>query len=134
MTLRARWVGQFLLWTSGIHVGIVAAHPELYRHFADGAIVPGLTAAWRSWFMSAPAVCGLVVAGGEAGLALLLLSARPERRRAGWLGVIAFHVALMAFGWGFWLWCVPALVLLVRSAHHDQDVDVALGHLSEDRR
>lgn len=24
----------------------------------------------------------------------------------------AFHLALMAFGWGFWLWSVPMLVLL----------------------
>lgn len=36
-----------------------------------------------------------------------------------WAGVIVFHVAPMAFGWGFWLWSVPALSLLVPAALSD---------------
>jgi hypothetical protein len=109
----------FFLWTSGIHVGIVAADPGLYRHFADGALVPGLSAAWRSTFMAHASVAGLLVAAGEATLALLLLGPWPWRR-VGWIGAIAFHLALMCFGWGFWLWCVPALALLVRGAAADR--------------
>ena len=30
-------------------------------------------------------------------------------RRLGYLAVVVFHLALMLFGWGFWLWCLPAL-------------------------
>jgi hypothetical protein len=97
----------------------VAAGPELYRHFAEGALVPGLASAWRSAFMAVPSAGGLVVAAGEALLGLLLLSADLRRRRVGWAGTIVFHVALMCFGWGFWLWCVPALALLTRAASRD---------------
>ena len=116
--LRPSYVGGFFLWTSGIHVGIVAADPGLYRHFADGALIPGLAEAWRSVFMTHAWAAGLVVAAGEAVLALLLMGRRPCRR-VGWVGAIAFHVALMCFGWGFWLWSVPVLTLLVRGARHD---------------
>ena len=114
-----RYVGWFFLWTSGIHVGIVAADPGLYRHFADGALVPGLTGAWRSVYMGRAAMSGLVVASGEAGLALLLLLGARRWRRLGWVGAVAFHLVLMLFGWGFWLWSVPALALLLRAAESD---------------
>lgn len=115
-----RYVGWFFLWTSGIHVGIVAAGTGFYRHFADEALVPGLAAAWRSAFMSQPALGGLTVAAGEALLGVLLLSHSWTRRRWGWAGTIAFHVALMCFGWGFWLWSLPALALLVSGARADR--------------
>jgi hypothetical protein len=116
----SRYVGWLFLWTSGIHVGIVAADPAFYRHFADGALLPGLAAAWTSTFMAHPAASGLVVAGGEAVLALLLLLGSHPWRRLGWAGTVAFHLALMCFGWGFWLWCIPALALLVRGARADR--------------
>jgi hypothetical protein len=118
-TLPPTYVGWFFLWTSGVHVGIVAADPGLYRHFADGSLVPALAEIWRSTFMGHPVIYGLVVALGEATLAMLLLGPR-ERRHIGWIGTIAFHVALMCFGWGFWLWCVPALALLLRGARADR--------------
>lgn len=53
--LRAAWVGGFFVWTAGIHVSIVAADTGFYRHFADGALVPGLSDAWRVVFMAHPA-------------------------------------------------------------------------------
>jgi hypothetical protein len=113
-------VGAFFLWTSGIHVGIVAADPVVYRHFADGSLLPGLATLWASAFMAHPAASGLVLAAGEALLAGLLLGGH-RWRRVGWAGTIVFHVALMCFGWGFWLWCVPALALLVRGARSDRE-------------
>lgn len=116
--LRPQWVGWFFLWTSGIHVGIVAADPGFYGHFADEALLPGLERAWAQVFMPHAAVCGLLIAAGEAGLGLLLLGS-PRQRRVGWVGVIGFQVALMAFGWGFWLWSVPVLLLLVPAAMAD---------------
>ncbi|WP_272948998.1 hypothetical protein [Kribbella soli] len=27
-------------------------------------------------------------------------------------------VALMLFGWGFWLWCIPALAFAIPAARH----------------
>jgi hypothetical protein len=122
-----RHVGWFFLWTSGIHVGIVAADPGYYRHFADGALLPWLTQAWHATFETHGAFFGLVLAAGEAMLGLLLLGSWT-RRRLGWTGTITFHVTLMLFGWGFWLWCVPALVVLVRGAAADRTAQMALGH------
>jgi hypothetical protein len=55
---------------------------------------------------------------GELTLGLLLL-AGGTWARVGWVGVIAFHVALMLFGWGFWIWSVPVLVFLVVAARRD---------------
>ena len=36
-----------------------------------------------------------------------------------WYGVLAFHLLLMLFGFGFWLWSIPALVVLVWLARRD---------------
>jgi hypothetical protein len=117
MTLRAGVAG-FFLWTSGIHVGIVAADTEFYRGFADGSMVPIVRSAWRDVFMAAPVGWGLAVAAGELGLALLLLKG-GRSARLGWLGVIAFQVLLVLFGWGFLLWTIPALIVLVPGARKD---------------
>jgi hypothetical protein len=35
------------------------------------------------------------------------------------VGVIGFHALLMLFGPGIWLWCVPALAVLVATARAD---------------
>lgn len=111
-------VGCFYLFTGGIHVGIVAAGPGFYRHFADGALFGLVSSLWRDVFMAHPAAWGLALAAGETVLGLLLLRGGAWAR-AGWAGVIAFHLALMVFGWGFWLWSVPALSLLVPAASRD---------------
>jgi hypothetical protein len=37
---------------------------------------------------------------------------RPVWRRAAYTAAIAFHAALLLFGWGFGLWVVPAVLLL----------------------
>jgi hypothetical protein len=117
--LRAAWVGAFFVWTAGIHVGIVAADTSFYRHFADGALVPGVQEVWRTVFLADPVAWGLATAAGEAALGLLLLFGSRGARLLGWSGVIGFHVALMVFGWGFWVWSLPALALLVPAALQD---------------
>ncbi len=55
---------------------------------------------------------------GETTLGILLLLG-GRCATIGWVGVIAFHVLLMLFGYGVWLWSVPALVLLVFLARRD---------------
>ncbi|MET3951647.1 hypothetical protein [Arthrobacter sp. UYEF36] len=110
-----RIVGCFFLFTGGIHLGIAAADPEFYRHFADGALLPFITSAWQSVFMANPSAWGLALSLGEVALGLLLLRGGAWAT-VGWAGVIAFHLGLMLFGWGFWLWGVPALAFLVPSA------------------
>jgi hypothetical protein len=62
--------------------------------------------------MAHPAVCGLALALGELAIGVLILLG-GRFARYGLLGAIAFHVALLLFGWGLLLWSVPALLLLV---------------------
>lgn len=112
-----RAVGCFFLFTGGVHLGMVAADTEVYRHFADGAL-PLVRDAWSDVFMAHAATWALLVMAGELTMGLLLLVGGPVAK-VGWAGVIAFHVALLLFGWGFWLWSVPALVFLVWAARRD---------------
>jgi hypothetical protein len=113
-----RFVGGFYLVMGGINAGIVVADPETYRTFADESFWSFVTDAWQSVVMAHPVAWILALATGEVVLGLLLLRGGPAAK-VGWAGVIAFHVLLMSFGFGFWLWCVPALLLLVPMARAD---------------
>lgn len=112
-------VGGFFLFTGGVHLGIVGADPQFYANFADGALFPVVRDGWAEVFMVHPSLWGLALVVYETTLGALLL--RGGRWvRFGWAGVIAFHLGLMLFGWGFWLWSVPALALLVPMAVADR--------------
>jgi hypothetical protein len=110
--LGRRTMGGLYLVSAGVHVGIVAADTELYRRFADGALLPWVRTAWRAVFMAQPVGWGLALAAGELAVGTAILSG-GRWTRLGLLAAIAFHVALMPFGFGFWAWSVPMLVLLV---------------------
>lgn len=110
--------GAFYAFTGGIHVGIVAADAELYRHIADQSPWGFVRSGWVDIFMAHPHAWGLFAAGLELLLAvLLLLGGRPAK--LGWIGIIAFQLALVLLGWGFLLWSVPFGALLVLGARHD---------------
>lgn len=118
VVLARKAVGGFYLFTGGVHLGIVAADPELYRHFADGALFDFVASGWQDAFMAHPAAWGMVMAAGETVLGVLLL--RGGRwAKWGWAGVVAFHLALLLFGWGFWVWSLPALAFLILVAGKD---------------
>ena len=113
-----RFVAALYLWTSGIHVGIVAADTSFYRQFADQAVLPLVRSSWRDVFMAAPVAWGLALAAGELALGILLFRGGLAAR-LGWAGVIVFHVLLVLFGWGFLFWSGPALAFLVWAAVRD---------------
>lgn len=104
-------IGGIYLVSAGVHVGIVGADAQQYRGFADGAL-PSVRIAWRDVFMANPSVWGLVVAAGELAIGTAIL-AGGRWTRVGLVGAIGFHGALMLFGFGFWAWSLPMLVLLV---------------------
>lgn len=104
--------GVLFLWASGVHVGIVSGDPGLYHDVADGAWMPGILSAWREIFMAHPGFWGLMVAIGEFVIGSLLLS-EGRVARFGVAGAVVFHLGLMTLGWGYWMWSVPALVLLL---------------------
>ena len=88
-----------------------------YAKFADGSSIPFVRHTWRTlvvpdhhWFISALIAFELAVG------VLALLGGR--RTRLAYAAAIAFHVALLSFGWGFFLWSVPmvaALATLLRA-------------------
>ncbi len=113
-----RFVGHFFLVTAGINAGMAAADPQVYRSFADSAALDFVRDSWEGIVLAHPAVWGLLLAGGELVLGILLLLG-GRAARAGWLGVIAFHFLLMFFGPGIWIWCLPVLAVLVPAAVGD---------------
>ena len=98
-----------------VHVGLAIGNPTTYRPFADAALFGWVREGWEDVFMSDPRLCALLLGAGELLVAVLLIVAR----RIGYTAVIAFHLALMLFGWGFWLWSVPALAFAVPAAVHE---------------
>jgi hypothetical protein len=104
-------VGGFFLVMGGVHLGLVSADAEVYRHFADHALFPFVRTGWQDIVMAAPSVYGLLLMAGEITAGTLLLVG-GRAARVGWAAVITFHVLLMVFGWWIWAWSLPALVLL----------------------
>jgi len=121
-SVRRHWggplVGGFYLSMGGVHLGIVAADPETYRHFADSGLFGFVRDGWHEIFMAYPDVFGLLLAAGETVLGVLLLLG-GRAAFIGWAGAIAFHLLLMLFGFGIWVWCIPALALLIHLARRD---------------
>jgi hypothetical protein len=111
-------VGGFFLVMGGVHLGLVSADVEIYRHFADHALFGFVRNGWHDIVMRAPAVYGLLLMAGEV-LAGALLLAGGRAARIGWYAVIVFHVLLMLFGWWVWAWSIPVLVVLVGLARAD---------------
>jgi hypothetical protein len=104
-------VAALFLGAAAVHVLLAATGGSVYRPFADEALFSFVRTGWREVFMSHPSGWALMVATGEATLGFCLLhGGRPAK--FAYVGVIGFHLALMMFGWGFWIWSVPALVFL----------------------
>jgi hypothetical protein len=119
---RAARVGQLAVAALFIGAGalvnaVFLATGETYAKFADGAYVPFVRNTWRT----------LVVPNHYAFISLLiafellvgvLMLIGGKRAQLGLAGAIAFHVGLLSFGWGFYLWSIPmigALALLLRA-------------------
>lgn len=117
-------VGGFFLMMSGVHLGIVAADPTTYQHFADGAVLGFVRDGWSDIVMARPEVYGLLLMAGEAALGTALLVG-GRAARVGWAGVVLFHLLLALFGWWVLVWVVPALAVVVPWALRDLREPVA---------
>jgi hypothetical protein len=88
-----------------------------YAKFAAGSYIPFVRDTWNSVVVpNHEAWISLLVAFELAVGVLALLGGR--RSQLAYAAAIAFHVALVSFGWGFYLWSVPmaaALTTLLRA-------------------
>jgi hypothetical protein len=88
-----------------------------YSGFADGAYVGFVRDTWESLVVPHQVLfIGLLVAFEALAGSLVLVPGRG--RQSALVALIAFNVALLSFGWGFYLWSVPVatgLVLLLRA-------------------
>lgn len=90
-------------------LGIVA--PGSYDSFADGSWWPFVRHAWHSVFVPNVGYFIALLVMFEATVGILILIRRY--RRIGIAAAIAFNAALILFGWGFCLWSVPVIALLL---------------------
>lgn len=110
--------GGFYLCMAGVHIGVVAADPQVYASYGENASMSWVSTLWADIFMANPAGWGLAAAAIEITIGVLLLvGGRPAK--LGWIAVAAFQVALILLGWGYLLWIVPALLLAWFAARHD---------------
>lgn len=108
--LRVLFGGMFVLGAA-VHVVLVSAEPGVYAAFADNALLGLVRTAWSS-VTAAPVPFVGALALFECAVGLLVLFGTPRVAMVGASLMAAFHVALMTFGWGFWLWSLPMLGLL----------------------
>ena len=117
--------GIALLYAAGsvVHVLFGMFRPGIYRSFAGESEWRFVRDGWRDVFMAEPRAWALLLAAGEAVIAVLLL----QWRAAGYTAVALFTVALVLFGWGFLWWSGPFLALVVlailleRSGHDEYE-------------
>ncbi len=111
-------VGGFFTCMGGVHVGVVAADPSTYETFADQALFGFVRTGWAEVFMATPEVWALLLAAAEITVGVLLLVG-GRAARVGWVATVVFHLLLMLFGFGAWVWSVPAIAFLVWAARRD---------------
>lgn len=108
--------------------GYFLARGDDYAGFAGGASTSFVRETWESVVVPHHTLfIGLLIAFEATAGVLVLIEGRP--REAALVALIAFNVALIAFGWGFLVWSVPmamALGLLLRvdraRRHHGRTV------------
>lgn len=81
-----------------------------YADFASGSYLPFVRDTWESLVVpNHHFFIGVLLVGFEAAVGVLALLG-GRRAVLALVGAIGFHVALLSFGWGFFLWSVPMLV------------------------
>jgi len=93
------------------HAALATLKPEAYEGFAEASPIPFIRDQWEAVFVPHALLYGSLLAVFEFAVGIAILSGgRPMV--LGSIAAIGFHVALALFGWGFWLWCVPAIAVL----------------------
>lgn len=103
------------LWLAagaGANAWILAAG-NTYTGFADASPLDFVTETWESLVVAHHQLfIGALILGEAAAAIAVLVPGRPRRIALG--ALIAFNLALIAFGWGFALWGLPIAAALTR--------------------
>jgi hypothetical protein len=83
-----------------------------YETFADGSAIGFVRDTWRSVVVPDHDLFIGALIAFELTVGVLAL-AGGRRTQLAYAAAIAFHVALLSFGWGFALWSVPMVASLV---------------------
>ena len=129
---RAVTVGRYAFVTLFLAAGaavntVFLATGEDYADFADRSYIAFVRHTWRTLVVPNHWLFISLLIAFEAAVGLLALRGR-RWTQCSLAAAIAFHVGLLSFGWGFYLWSIPmisAFVLLLRAARLQPDVPVA---------
>lgn len=102
-----------------------------YHDFASGSYLPFVRETWVDLVVPHHDAWISVLIVFELGVGLLAV-AGGRRTQVAYGAAIAFHLALLSFGWAFYLWSVPmvaALVVLLRSERQAHRTPKVLGVL-----
>jgi hypothetical protein len=119
---RARYAGRvavgvlFIIGGALLHVVNLATGGD-YASFADPAYFTWVTDAWRAVVAPNQLFFIGLLAVFEAMVGVLAVSG-GRRTQLGYMGVIAFYLALWLFGWIESVWCIamlPPMLLLLRA-------------------
>ena len=108
--------------------GLLLATGEDYHDFADRSYIPFVRDTWRSLVVPNHVFFISLLIAFEVAVGLLTF-AGGRRAKLGLVAAIAFHIALLSFGWGFFVWSIPmigALSMLLRAAGRTPTAAVAL--------
>ena len=103
----------FLFLVAGAAVnGFFVLRGDDYVAFADGSPVAFVRDTWASVVVPHHDAWITLLVVFEVAVGVLALSG-GRRTQLAYLAAIAFHVALLSFGWGFFLWSLPMISALV---------------------
>jgi hypothetical protein len=105
-------LGGFYLTMAGINIGLLVADPAVYTTFGDRSLFEFVRTGWLQIVMASPVPWIAALAAGEILIGAALLSG-GWWAVAGYGAVIVFHLCLLLFGWGVWLWSMPVLAVVV---------------------
>ena len=104
-------IGVFYLVMAGLNIGLVVGDSEVFRHFADGGLFPFVRHGWADIVMAAPGVWIGLLAAGEIAIGIALVAGGRGTLPA-YAAIVAFHLALVLFGWWILTWSAPVLLLM----------------------
>jgi uncharacterized membrane protein YphA (DoxX/SURF4 family) len=84
-----------------------------YADFAKGSYIPYVRDTWASLVVPSHEVFIWVLVAFELAVGMLVMLG-GQRTQLAYVAAIAFHIALLSFGWGFYVWSVPMLLAMGR--------------------